>query len=119
MYYPRITISIAVMLLIPSVYARKTKEHAATTRSTKSEASMGLATLPPEFDSVLERRKEHAQTRFSKIKVPDKVALNEIEFWSHQLSEHALFLHLGLEEQSLKNRGNHLHNKFEAFRKKL
>ena len=41
---------------------------------------------------------------------------NEITFWSQQMSEHALFLHLGLEEAELKARGLELHEQWEAFR---
>lgn len=41
---------------------------------------------------------------------------DEIAFWSRQLSEHALFLHLGLEKKTLKREALLLHNEWELFR---
>jgi hypothetical protein len=42
---------------------------------------------------------------------------DEIEFWSRQLSEHALFVHLGLLDQPLRVRALELHQQWEAYRK--
>jgi len=41
---------------------------------------------------------------------------DEIEFWSRQLSEHALFVHLGLMDQPLRIRAQELHQQWEDFR---
>lgn len=41
---------------------------------------------------------------------------DEIDFWSRQLSEHALFLNLGLDDPSLKKRADRLHTQWEVFR---
>src|SRR5689334_8302089 len=57
--------------------------------------------------------------RFKKIKVTASVASNEIDFWVRQLSEHALFLYLGIEEPNLKTEALNLHQKFEKFREKF
>jgi hypothetical protein len=58
-----------------------------------------------------------APARFMKIKGKD--ALDETAFWSRQLSEHALFLHLGMETEPFKKRGLEIHKKWEAFRDTL
>lgn len=42
---------------------------------------------------------------------------NEIEFWSRQLSEHALFVHLGILDQPLRIRALELHQAWEEYRK--
>jgi hypothetical protein len=42
--------------------------------------------------------------------------VDEIDFWSRQLSEHALFSHLGLQDQPLRIRAMELHQQWEAFR---
>jgi hypothetical protein len=57
--------------------------------------------------------------KFKEIKVDAKIASNEIDFWVRQLSEHALFLHLGLEDKKLKKQALHLHKKFEKFREEF
>ena len=41
---------------------------------------------------------------------------SDLVFWSRQLSEHILFLFLGLEDCTLKNKANKLHKKWEKFR---
>jgi hypothetical protein len=41
---------------------------------------------------------------------------DEIDFWSRQISEHALFVHLGLLDMPLRTRGLELHQQWEAFR---
>lgn len=41
--------------------------------------------------------------------------VDEIHFWGRQLTEHALFLHLGIEEPSLKARGLKLHKRWQSF----
>ncbi len=56
-------------------------------------------------------------SRFKTIKVSPEIALDEINFWGRQMSEHALFLHLGLEDPQLKREGLVLHKQFESFRK--
>lgn len=53
--------------------------------------------------------------RFQTIKIDAQKAREEITFWAPQMSEHALFLHLGLEEAALKQRGLELHTKWELF----
>lgn len=45
--------------------------------------------------------------------------LDDIRFWSHQLSEHALFLHLGLEVEPFKSRAKALHDDWEHARSAL
>lgn len=45
--------------------------------------------------------------------------LDDIHFWSHQLSEHALFLHLGLEVEPYKSHAKALHEDWERARKAL
>lgn len=80
---------------------------------------IGERPLPKEFSQIQERRAEQKDTRFKTIKVSADVAKDEITFWAHQLSEHALFLHLGLEDKELKRRGMELHKKFENFRKNM
>lgn len=45
--------------------------------------------------------------------------LDEITFWSRQLSEHALFLHLGLDHPGMKAQAFALHRQWEAFRAEL
>ena len=44
---------------------------------------------------------------------------SDLVFWSRQLSEHALFLHLGIEVEPLKSLGLEIHEKWENFRKSL
>lgn len=75
--------------------------------------------LPKEFMDIQNKRADKLDTRYSKIAAPLDVAKDNIDFWSRQLSEHALFLHLGIEDKALKERGLELHNKFEEFRKTL
>ncbi len=58
-------------------------------------------------------------SRFEGIKVDANIALNEINFWARQMSEHALFNHLGLEESDLKQEALKIHKSLEAFREKL
>ncbi len=53
--------------------------------------------------------------RFTSIKTSTEKARDEINFWSIQMSEHALLLHLGLEDPVLKQRGLELHEKWEKF----
>jgi len=42
---------------------------------------------------------------------------DDIEFWSRQLSEHALFIQLGLDNKDLKRRAESLHQSWENFRR--
>jgi len=42
---------------------------------------------------------------------------DDIDFWSRQLSEHALFMNLGLDNVDLKRRAASLHKDWEAFRR--
>jgi hypothetical protein len=57
--------------------------------------------------------------RFKNIMTTPEVASDEIDFWVRQLSEHALFLYLGIEEPNLKAEALKLHQKFEDFRTKF
>jgi len=41
---------------------------------------------------------------------------DEIDFWSRQLSEHALFVHLGLLDMPLRTRAQELHEQWELYR---
>jgi hypothetical protein len=41
---------------------------------------------------------------------------DEIDFWSRQLSEHALFVHLGLLDLPLRTRAQELHEQWELYR---
>jgi|GEM_PF-2598313 len=81
----------------------------------------GLMALPPELIAIAQRRGNNQATRFSTVKIAEEQARIEINFWSKQLSEHALFLHLGLEDTNatLKNRALALHKKFESFRRDM
>jgi len=45
--------------------------------------------------------------------------LELVRFWSRQMSEHCLFLQLGLDPQDLKNQAQKLHSDWEAFRTSL
>ncbi len=56
-----------------------------------------------------------SHARFTSIKTSPEKACDEINFWSIQMSEHALLLHLGLEDPVLKQRGLELHEKWEKF----
>ena len=44
--------------------------------------------------------------------------IDETHFWGHQLMEHALFLHLGLEKNGLKARAKEIHDAWMAYMKK-
>lgn len=50
------------------------------------------------------------------IKISPEQAKDEVDFWARQMSEHALFLSLGLEVPELKQRGTELHKRWEEFR---
>ena len=58
-------------------------------------------------------------SRFETIKVDAKTADNEIDFWARQMSEHALFAHLGLEDPDLKEAALEAHERFEAYRQEF
>lgn len=79
------------------------------------------ATMSPKI-SLGERRVEATQSMpiFAKRgPVSRQYLTEEIGFWSRQMSEHALFLFLGLNETEvpeLKERGLELHEKFQAWR---
>lgn len=45
--------------------------------------------------------------------------LEDTVFWSHQFSEHAFFLHLGLTDPTLRDEALRLHHDWERFRKEL
>lgn len=72
--------------------------------------------VPPD---IVTQRGKLSNTRFSTIKIALQDAVNEIQFWARQLSEHALFLHLGIEDKPLKKQGIIIHKKFEQFRKNI
>lgn len=80
---------------------------------------IGGQVLPAEFYNLQMKRAQKAATRFTKIDIDELTAKDEINFWAHQLSEHALFLHLGIEDKILKERALALHKQFEAFRNSL
>lgn len=46
-------------------------------------------------------------------------AFDEVTFWSRQMGEHALFLHLGVHDQEMKDQGLELYNQWEQYRQKL
>lgn len=58
-------------------------------------------------------------SRFQMIKVNAETASDEINFWVRQMSEHALFNYLGLEDPNLKQESLDLHTSLEGFRKKF
>lgn len=58
-------------------------------------------------------------SRFQSIKVDPAVASDEINFWVRQVSEHALFIYLGLEEPNLKQEALDTHMALEKFRKEF
>lgn len=51
---------------------------------------------------------------FSGITLP---VVDDIDFWSRQLSEHALFMHLGIDDKRLKGEASRLHNQWENYRR--
>jgi hypothetical protein len=55
-------------------------------------------------------------SRFIKIKTTKEIASDEIDFWARQMSEHALFFHLGFEDAQLKQEALDIHKKLEQFR---
>ncbi|HEV2601840.1 MAG TPA: DUF2935 domain-containing protein [Candidatus Babeliales bacterium] len=55
-------------------------------------------------------------SRYMEIKAPVAVASDEIDFWVRQMSEHALFLHLGFEDAQFKAEALEIHQLFEDFR---
>lgn len=68
---------------------------------------------------VAQQRRSIGDTRYKTVSVSREVAVEETNFWARQLSEHALFLHLGIEDAPLKQRGLALHKEFERFRKEF
>jgi hypothetical protein len=54
--------------------------------------------------------------RYEAIRIDVERAIDEIQFWSRQESEHMLFFHLGIEEHALKQRALELHYAWEKFR---
>lgn len=78
----------------------------------------GLPPLPKALQEV-EARRAPQVARYKAIKIDAEKAFDEIKFWAHQLSEHALIFHLGIEEKALKEEGLTLHKKFEDFRKRM
>ena len=76
--------------------------------------SVQTADLVDPVGRSLDSKKLSDPARFKQIKGKD--ALDETAFWSRQLSEHALFLHLGMEDEAFKKRGLAIHKKWEAFR---
>lgn len=70
----------------------------------------------PEIENIIERRKAQGDARWKTMTLESSRANDEITFWTHQLSEHALFLYLGLTEESLRKRALGIHKEFEKFR---
>jgi hypothetical protein len=54
-------------------------------------------------------------SRFVTIAIDAQDAINEISFWARQMSEHALFNHLGLEDAELKKEALDIHKSLESF----
>ena len=42
---------------------------------------------------------------------------DDIDFWSRQISEHALFMYLGLDDKRLKSEADRLHKQWESYRR--
>jgi hypothetical protein len=57
--------------------------------------------------------------RFREIKAPLDVAVDEATFWGRQISEHQLFLHLGIEDPAAKQKALRLHKIWEKHRNLL
>jgi hypothetical protein len=74
---------------------------------------------PEQLKSLQTLRDEVKDTRYKSIKANAQKTESEMTFWPRQLSEHALFLYLGLEDAALKKEAQELHDQFEAFRKKM
>ncbi len=91
------------------------KSDSTSSSSKKTEPS---ADVDFGFDPI-ESKELSSPERFKRIKASPEVALDETKFWAHQLSEHALFLHLGLEDPQLKRQALDHYKKFEAFNKSL
>lgn len=94
----------------------------AESEKTISENSVKQGTLAQENNNPWEYSQVFLKTnskKFKEIKVDAQTASNEIDFWVRQLSEHALFLHLGLEDKKLKKQALHVHKKFEKFREEF
>ncbi|MBA2307296.1 DUF2935 domain-containing protein [Candidatus Dependentiae bacterium] len=92
-----------------------TKLSGSAEQSGKSLESNKPADSANSLEKPLESKELANPARFGKITLKDP--LDEVSFWSQQLSEHALFLHLGIEDAALKKRGLEIHKKFENFRK--
>ena len=80
------------------------------------DATAGRVNLKPDTSAIRAQRAQLGDSRYSMIKLDSQAAQDEVAFWARQLSEHALFLHLGIEDAPLKARGMALHKEFEAFR---
>lgn len=57
--------------------------------------------------------------RFKEVKADLDSAVDEATFWGRQISEHQLFLQLGLEEPVFKEKAEKLHKEWEKQREKL
>ena len=49
------------------------------------------------------------------VDVDENTIKDEVHFWGKQLTEHALFLHFGIEDEKLKGRGLKIHLKWKDF----
>lgn len=113
---------VALMAFLPSTLIFAQNEEMVMMLAEESQVepvelrTIGGSALPKEFKDLQEKRAALEDTRYIKINAPMEEAKDHIDFWSHQLSEHALFLHLGIEDKDLKEKALALHNKFEAFR---
>ena len=90
-------------------------EHLATIGMSKSKGQEARENTKP-FSRV---SNFSDPSRFVQIKVDAEIAANEIDFWARQMSEHALFAHLGLEDPDLKQKALETHQAFEEFRSKF
>lgn len=79
--------------------------------------TIGQSKVPKALRDVAAMREKKGMTdRWTSIKISPKKAMPIIKFWSLQLSEHALFLEIGLGVKELVDRARVLHERFEAFR---
>ncbi len=58
-------------------------------------------------------------SRFKSVSAPLKDAVDHGTFWGRQISEHQLFLHLGIEDAEFKQKALDLHKEWETYRNML
>ncbi|AYV84912.1 MAG: hypothetical protein Hyperionvirus54_2 [Hyperionvirus sp.] len=71
------------------------------------------------YEKYLIYKKKYLKLKMSigggKDRIYEKNVIDESHFWIHQLMEHCLFLHLGLEEANLKAEALDLHNEAKSY----